>query len=70
MKYRIIDNFLDPQDFSKIKNTLESSHFSWYYQKEINKHHSKGSLDCYFTHRLFDTMEGPSNFFNMLSLAI
>jgi len=67
MKYRIVDNFLNPQDFSKIKNILESPHFPWYYQKEINKHDSKDSLDCYFTHSLFDTMEGSNNFFNTLS---
>ena len=30
---KIIDNYLNQKDFLNIKNTLESSDFPWYYQK-------------------------------------
>lgn len=65
--YKVINNFLDKEDFLNIKNTLESYNFPFYLQKEINRHHDKNDLTCYFTHILFSQKGGYSNHFNIFS---
>jgi hypothetical protein len=35
--YKIIDNFLEKEDFLKIKDTLLSDEFPWYYTKVLDK---------------------------------
>jgi hypothetical protein len=64
--YKVIDNFLDKNDFLIIKNTLESHDFPYYLQKEINEQHDKNDLSCYFTHLLFSQDKGYSNYFNIV----
>ena len=50
--HEVIDNFLNRNDFLKIKELIaDSSDFPWYYSPEINKH--ENSYKCYFTHVLF-----------------
>lgn len=63
---RVIDNYLNQEDFLRIKNTLESSDFPWYYQKNINDSHSEKDLDCYFTHYLFNQKNGQSSFYYII----
>ena len=63
--YQVIDNFLDKEDFLKIKNLLESSNFPWYYQPIINNNHSEKDLNCYFTHLFYRLETGFSNFFDI-----
>ena len=63
---KVIDNYLNQKDFLRIKNTLESWDFPWYYQKNINDNHSEKDLDCYFTHYLFNEKNGQSPFFNIV----
>jgi hypothetical protein len=65
--YKVIDNFLDKNDFIKIKNTLESCDFPYYLQKEVNKNHDKNDLSCYFTHLLFSQESGYSNNFHIVA---
>jgi len=64
--YQVIDNFLDKENFLKIKNLLESSNFPWYYQHVINHNHSKKDLNCYFTHLLYTLETGFSHSFNVV----
>ena len=63
---KIIDNYLNQKDFLNIKNTLESSDFPWYYQKNINDSHLEKDLDCYFTHYLFNQKNGKSSFYHIV----
>jgi len=63
---RVIDNYLNQEDFLRIKNTLGSSDFPWYYQKNINDSHSEKNLDCYFTHYLFNQKNGQSSFYYII----
>ena len=65
--YKVIDNFLNKNDFLKIKNALESYNFPYYLQKEINKNHDKNDLSCYFTHMLFSHESGYSNNFYIVA---
>jgi len=63
---KVIDNYLNQEDFLRIKNTLESWNFPWYYQKNINDSHSEKDLNCYFTHYLFNQENGQSPFYNII----
>ena len=63
---KVIDNYLNQEDFLRIKNTLESWDFPWYYQKNINDSHSEKDLNCYFTHYLFNQENGQSPFYNII----
>ena len=49
---KIIDNFLDEDSFKKIKNTIESNFFPWFYQKNISGLDTEE--DCYFVHFLYN----------------
>lgn len=54
MKYKIIDNFLEKENFKHIQNIVTSSDFPWYFQKLINDKHSLKDNTCYFTHTVFN----------------
>jgi hypothetical protein len=53
-KYKIIDNFLEKNNFLELKNILESNTFPWYFQKLINQYHNLNDTTCYFTHKIFE----------------
>jgi len=39
--------------------------FPWFYQPEINYHHThKKDLTCYFTHTFYNEYQPNSNFYN------
>ena len=48
MKYQIIDNFLDKENFIKIKNLMLDSYFPWYFNQNVSLVNSKDGF--YFTH--------------------
>jgi hypothetical protein len=48
MKYEIIDNFLDKENFIKIKNLMLDSYFPWYLNKNVSTLDSEDGF--YFTH--------------------
>ena len=64
--YEVIDNFLNRNDFLKIKELIaDSSDFPWYYSPEINKYEI--SNKCYFTHVLFSGVTlNKSEYFNII----
>jgi hypothetical protein len=64
MKYRVIDNFLNKEDFLKIKEITMAQNFPWYYQDLINPYHSFEDKTCYFTHTVFNDKKQQSNFFD------
>ena len=67
MNYSVVDNFLDKESFIKIKDLVESFNFPWYYQRDINSHHSKKDLDCYFFHFIYSDFQIRSSFFNIIA---
>ena len=53
--YEVIDNFLQPKVFDKIKKTIMSNYFPWFHYDEIvreNEH--KKDLTFYSMHMLYD----------------
>jgi len=68
IKYKVIDNFLEREEFARLQTFLMSWDFPWYYQAIINGDHDMEDLDCYFTHGLYDVELGVgySNFFNIV----
>ena len=64
MKYEIIDNFLDEKSYLKIKNTLMSDSFPYYYSKEISSSKSKEGI--YFTHLFFNSEFNKSMYSNLI----
>jgi hypothetical protein len=52
MKYEIIDNFLNKENFIKIKNLMLDSYFPWYFNKNVSiKNISEDGF--YFTHSFY-----------------
>ena len=53
-KYKIIDNFLDKNDFLMLKNEILNKDFSWYFQHKVNDNHPKEDRTYYFTHMVYN----------------
>ena len=62
---KIIDNILDKEDFSKIKNLYTSNEMSWHYREGIDSVNSKRN-DFFFYHILYDQNVPKSNFFGSI----
>ena len=58
MKYEIIDNFLSQEDFKKLKNSMISQDFEWYYNESVADKNSNDNF--YFTHNFF-TRHAPNS---------
>ena len=51
MNYKIVDNFLQKNDFDTIKNYIMGNNFPWYYIDEVSKKDVKDGF--YFSHTFF-----------------
>ena len=51
MKYQIVDNFLEKEDFLKIKNTMMGENFEWYYGENVSN--KKSNDGFYFVHNFY-----------------
>lgn len=51
-KYKVIDNFLNKEDFKKIQDFMLSSYFPWYFNSTVS--YKKVNDGIYFTHQFFD----------------
>lgn len=60
---KIIDNALGKEEFGQIRKLLTSWDFPWYYQYLINGNQKKEDLNCYFTHRIYETGRHYSTFY-------
>ena len=67
INYKVIDNFLNKENFIKIKNVLLGMDFPWYYQPNISNANktSKGPL-FYLTHLIYDNKKPNSDFYNII----
>jgi hypothetical protein len=52
LNYKIVDNFLNKEDFEKIKDFMLSSYFPWYFNGTVSYKKAKDGI--YFTHQFFD----------------
>jgi hypothetical protein len=64
MNYKIIDNFLEKEDFLAIKNCLMGNDFNWFYNKGVSKENVKDGI--YFYHLFFDLNANKSIFFDLI----
>lgn len=64
IEYKIIDNFLEKEEFLKIKNIMMGSYFPWYYNSTVTDYHLKDNF--YFTHSFFDDYHVKSEKYNLL----
>ena len=67
----VIDNFLDPDDFIKVKEIFTSTTIPWYRTDGISDHNATGSIknpldNYYFTHLLYNVNHITSDHFNTL----
>jgi hypothetical protein len=68
-EYKIIDNFLDKEDFLVIKNFLMSSDFPWYFQNIITNYENAEKLEeaYFFLHKFYKDFNATSNYINILN---
>jgi hypothetical protein len=64
MNYKIIDNFLEKNDFLKIKDLMLSSFFAWYYIPFVSNLKNKDGF--YFTHNFYSKYNIKSESINIL----
>lgn len=64
MNVKIIDDFLDKNDFNNLKNKFLSNDFPWYYQ---NMKVIKNDGDFQFTHVFFENFKINSDYFSLLN---
>ena len=64
MKYEIINNFLEKEEFIKIKNLMIGNNFPWFLSKGIN---GEKDNDYQFVHIFYIDNQVNSNFFNILN---
>jgi hypothetical protein len=60
---KIIDNFLDKENFNFLNNQFLNNEFPWYFQNGIV---SKNDGSFQYTHLFFDNNKINSNFFNLI----
>jgi hypothetical protein len=66
--YEIIDNFLEADDFYRIKDTMMGPHFDWYLNSHVIKKEDKKELNQYqFTHAFYKDYAPKSNYLEVLS---
>lgn len=69
MTYQIIDNFLPNALSEKIRQTLTSNEFPWYYQNSV-AYNSQKDTEFYFNHLFYDAYYIRSNFWNDVAYPI
>ncbi len=69
MSYKVIDNFLEKEEFLKLKEFVKSDYFPWFFQNEINNNHINRD-DFYFTHILYIDNKVNSPFYEKFSILL
>jgi len=67
----IYDNFLEKSDFERLKETLMSTWFQWYYNDSVVRHmkgEEENPLEYQFTHMFYKDNRPYSDFFNVADL--
>jgi|TARA_R110002074_G_scaffold373433_1_gene549360 hypothetical protein len=68
MEYEVIDNFLEPENFKKLTDSMLDSFFPWYITEDIvgTKNFDQWAL----THKFYEDYEIQSGFFKQLSVVL
>lgn len=64
--YKIVDNFLPEEDFSKIKHMMESNNFPWFLNNYVAYEDIPKKSHWYFTHMFLLDKKGPSNYYRLI----
>lgn len=64
MAIQVIDNFLDKDEFNKIKKAMVSDYFPWFYCDHVSYENENDKF--YFTHNFYKDSKPQSYFFNIL----
>ena len=64
MEYEVIDDFLEKEEFLKIKNTMMGDNFPWFYNSTVANPNLKDGF--YFTHCFFKEYHLTSDKYNLL----
>jgi hypothetical protein len=64
MKYKIIDNFLEKEEFIKIKNMMLNNNFPWYYNNSVSYKDKQDGF--YFTHSFYCNNQIYSDKYNLI----
>ena len=70
MEYEVIDNFLEPENFKILTDTMVAGFFPWYITEDIVGNKNKNTNHCSFSHAFYDNYQIHSDFFNQLSVVI
>jgi hypothetical protein len=71
MKYEIIDNFLDKENFIKIKNLMLGPHFPWFFNQYVSeKNNNDGFYFTHFFYKNYNTTSEQAVFLEPLILKI
>jgi hypothetical protein len=62
--HRIVDNFLNDNDFRFVCDQLTGDVFPWFFQKDINVGNDPVITDSFFTHVLFKDNKVNSEYFD------
>lgn len=68
MKYEIIDNFLNIEEFNTIKNIVCGNEFSWYFQDTVA--HIDDTDAYYFTHTFYNHSNVRCGLYNTIIIPI
>ena len=67
-KYKIVDNFLEKEEFKTLQNFMLSRNLPWFYTANLNTHQNKNILHSYFEHHFYNSAQGGnSSFFNLIT---
>ena len=64
IKYEIIDNFLNKEEFLKIKNFILSDSFPWFFQDNVSIKNANDGI--YFTHLFYNHYQVNSDKFYLM----
>ena len=65
--YEIIDNFLEADDFNRLRDVLMGPHFDWYFNDSVLDENEEKKINQYqFIHNLYIRHRPTSNYFEVL----
>jgi len=65
--YEIIDNFLEIEDFNRIKDVLMDEYFPWYFNGYVINEEEKELSQYQFTHTFYKNYAPTSNYLEVLN---
>ena len=66
MKYKVLDNYLDKQDFKKIQSIVLEDNFPWYFNEYKTYGDKKEIINFQFVHTFYNNYQIQSPFFDLL----